>query len=200
MIATDIHEVIVPKEKNKQAQVVEIVLTGKPEQLEQFISEIRSLLKNDDATIIKIDDDGFVRKLRPTKTGQVNNKGDNINIINSLLADDRFISKAKNFLEKRGFEEDFLKDKRIYRRKTDLPDPTKPHWAEVNRATPRSKKDVKLRLEPNILELVNKAAQDHGQDRQSWMTLAFLRAAQDQGLEMTPELEALLSDLESGPS
>lgn len=184
-----------PSDNDKRARSIKISIRYDAASIEEAAREISQLLNRGEATIVE-KDGKIARRLRLTKIGQARNKSAILEFSNTLLSDEIFYSKLKELLKDKGFEGTFLRDKRIYRRKPDLPDPKKPHWAEVNRTKPRDKKDVKLRLEPGVLDLVNEAAQLRGQDRTSWMTAAFLRAAQDEGLELAPELQALLAKLE----
>lgn len=56
--------------------------------------------------------------------------------------------------------------KRKYRRRAELPDPTLPANAEVNRPT----QQLKLRVEPDIAELIDSAAEASGKTRSEWMS------------------------------
>lgn len=60
--------------------------------------------------------------------------------------------------------------KRKYRRRAELPDPTLPADAEVNRPT----QQLKLRVEPDIAELIDSAAAASGKSRSEWMTDAAI--------------------------
>jgi hypothetical protein len=79
--------------------------------------------------------------------------------------------------ERRESETDFLKKappsdtrvKRIYRRASELPDPTQDHRAPVN----RTKKQIALRLSPEMIELVDKAAATEGVTRNEWIENAL---------------------------
>lgn len=157
---------------------------------EQLLNQLVELMEAGDATVVE-KEGNIVRRLRPTKIGQSRGKNDTIEYINNKLTNDRTIEELEQFLE----NSDFLKDKtkRRYRRKEDYPDPSKPSWAEVNRA-PRSKKQINLRLDARVLALVEEAAEKSGLNRTSWMTAVFLRAAQGEGIEIPAALQPLLDD------
>lgn len=157
---------------------------------EKLLNQLIELMEAGDATVVE-KDGKIVRRLRPTKIGQSRGKNDTIDYINKKLNSDRTIEEIETLLE----ESDFLKDKtkRIYRRRHDLPDPSKPPSAEINRL-PRTKKQINLRLDPRVLSLVDAAAEKSGLNRTSWMTGAFLRAAQEQGLEIPKAMQPLLDD------
>ena len=84
-----------------------------------------------------------------------------------------------------------LKERKKKRSREDLPDSSKPAWAEVNRG-PRSKRDVKLRLPEDVLQLVNHAAEARAMDRTQWITAALLKVAQEEGWEISDSLKPLL--------
>ncbi|MGP1275206.1 MAG: toxin-antitoxin system HicB family antitoxin, partial [Caulobacterales bacterium] len=63
-------------------------------------------------------------------------------------------------------------DQRIYRRKDELPDPSKSHRSEVNRL----KKQFRVRVEPELQQRVDDAAKAEGMTRQDWVERALRRA------------------------
>lgn len=143
-----------------------------------FLDELVQIIRNGDATVIERDH-GYIRKLRPTKIGQSRGLSAIIQEFNKILSENNILEETTT--------------KRIYRRREELPDPSKPHWAEVNRVTKnRSKTQINLRLDPAVLALVDEAAEKRGLNRTSWMTLAFIRAARDEGIEVSQEMAAVL--------
>ena len=83
------------------------------------------------------------------------------------------------------------KEKRVYRRRHELPDPSKPASATVNRL-PRSKKPTSIRLDGRLLDIVNEAAKKAGYDRTTWMSRAFVLAALHDGIEVPDDLLELV--------
>lgn len=148
------------------------------------------------------DGDRLTLRLKRSGIGHSSENYDIIEKVNDTLASKSAIAEFQEFIKSRGFEETIIEEeqKRIYRKKTEFPDPSKPRWASVNRTSNnRTKKEVKLRLPPDVLDVVNEAAEKRGQDRTSWMTEVFLRAAQEDGFELSPELQEILDSLGNGP-
>jgi len=85
-----------------------------------------------------------------------------------------------------------------YRQRSELPDPEKPAWAEVNRK-PRSKTQINLRLEDEIIELANQAAEKQGVSRTAWMTKAFVNQARSEGWDI-PSPERTHTQQEARPT
>lgn len=71
-------------------------------------------------------------------------------------------------------------------------DPNQPSWATVNRRNPiiRRTVEVKLRLPPEVLDLVNEAAAAFGNNkRNGWLSRAALDFVKAQGIEVSPEVD-----------
>lgn len=141
-------------------------------------SELHQMLEDGEASVVETEG-GFVRRVEATKVGQTKKKSVRIKELNE-------------FLEKNEFLEEGIK--RVYRRKAELPDPSKPRWAAVNRASPPSKVEVKLRLDPKALELVDQAVAASKVNRTVWMTKALLDSLRQQGLEVPEELDPTTHD------
>lgn len=85
------------------------------------------------------------------------------------------IEQIDTFVRKHGLvldEEGSLKDRRIYRKRENLPDPDKSHRSEVNRI----KKQFRIRVEPDLQERVDAAAAAEGMTRQDWVTRVLEQA------------------------
>lgn len=62
------------------------------------------------------------------------------------------------------------KNKRLYRRKDQLPNPEAPNHAEVN----RTKKNITLRFSDASIEKMNQKAKEAGISRQEWVEMVLL--------------------------
>ena len=78
----------------------------------------------------------------------------------------------------------------LRRRKEELPDPEKQPDAEVN----RKKRQISLRIDPNLIPIVNLAAQTNDMDRNNWIMRACVREAVKNGLKIPPEFMYLLDE------
>ena len=73
--------------------------------------------------------------------------------------------------------------KRKYRKRAELPDPTQPANAEVNRA----KAQLKLRVDPAVVEAIDAAAAQAGMTRSDWVTEAALQKLELEEARATDE-------------
>lgn len=104
--------------------------------------------------------DGRVYRLRATNSG-------NTEQIRAKIKD------IEKTITKHGLElKEQQGDQRIYRRKDELPDPSKSHRSEVNRL----KKQFRVRVEPELQQRVDDAAKAEGMTRQDWVERALRRA------------------------
>lgn len=159
--------------------------------LEQFTDELSDIFKRGKATVVERNGKITV-KPKPSEIGQASAESDTIDKVNKALANDQALAEFQEFLKSRGFEETIItkEKKRIYRRKSELPNPEKSRWAAENRVNYNlSKKQVNLRLDPELLQIVEAAAEQSGLNRTSWMTAAFIRAAREEGFDVPGELE-----------
>lgn len=169
--------------------------------ISERLKSLTPVFEQDQIEAVK-DGDKITLRFKQGEVGRDRENCDIIKEVNDALSDKGALTEFQEFLKRRGFEETVIEDeqKRVYRKRDEFPDPSKPRWASVNRTSnARNKKEVKLRLPPSVLGIVNDAAEKKGQDRTSWMTAVFLRAVQAEGHELSPELQEILDDLKSGP-
>lgn len=115
-------------------------------------STIEEMVRNGECTITK-EKSGVVYEIKPTKIGQRKGKSASIKEINDTIAD--------------GIELGLKKKK--YRKREDLPDPSKP----ANDPANLRKKPVTLRCLPELTVAMNRAAERDGTRRNDWINEAI---------------------------
>lgn len=115
--------------------------------------------------------EGKIFRLRPTKIGQRKKKSATIEEINKVIL-------------KHGFELDEEKKKRIYRRKKDLPDPTRAHDDSTNRTT----KQLAVRIDPATADRFNELAARFPSKREAFeRAIELLEQEANEGVRPEPK-------------
>lgn len=125
--------------------------------------EIRKKVRDKIARLELVVDEvrkGKIRKVRLSKTGK--------NTISYAT-----LSEINAYLTKHGLELESEEDgKKQYRKRGELPDPTKPADAEVNRL----RKLFAVRVLPDVQQRVIEASKAEGMTRQEWVERALIEA------------------------
>lgn len=128
----------------------------------ELTETIIRLLADGEASVVETDGK-IIRRIKPTKIGQINNKCDIINSINTFL-------KENNFMEER--------TKRIYRRKSDLPNPDLSPQSEDNLSSSK----LTPRVSREHVELFNACAKQFSNKREA-LERAVELLAQESGVQ-----------------